>query len=578
VTGAPPPSGALGAFAWLIARSARNRARAQLRRLREPRYALGFALAAGYLWLVYLRPRRSVIDAAGLPPLVNEGIVLAFSLLLFVLAAWWWIVGAPRTALAFTPAEVQLLFPAPLVRRELILYKLMRAHAGMLVMSLIFGILLRRGLGDVPVAMRAFGLFVMYAILHLHQLGISLSREGLAGRGAGRARSFIPLAVFLGLLATLVVSVSGAYDATPSPGADRWGARAVEAFRARGAWLVLLPARVALAPAFAASVGDWVRAIGPAILLLLAHYAWVLRADAAFEESAAAAGAERARRIAARRGGRPRAAVRAPGRLRLPLALTGPPERAVVWKNTLAFVRTFEPGALAAVAIGAAALVFVGRGFDAQMGGRGDYLFVFAQGGALVAAALLTLFGPLRVRNDLRLDLAHAEVVRTFPLDGRALVRAELAASTLALSAMQLALVAIAYALSLVHAPPGFPLGERTLLLLALAVILPTVNATTLALQNAGALLFPAWTALGAVRGPGLEALGQGILGAVASLLLTLLALFLPVLVGGAAAALLRSSLGDGSLAAGLAAALAVAWTQVGLVVRWLGGVFERGG
>ncbi|HVE79037.1 MAG TPA: hypothetical protein VNA89_09265, partial [Gemmatimonadaceae bacterium] len=298
----------------------------------------------------------------------------------------------------------------------------------------------------------------------------------------------------------------------------------------------------------------------------------------AFEEAAAAAGAERARRLEARRrGGRARPTARVPGRVRLPLAPVGPPERAILWKNTLAFVRTFERGTLVAVAIAAAALILAGRGFDRQMGGRGDYLLVFAQGGALVGAALLAVFGPLRVRNDLRLDLAHVDIIRTLPLDGHALVRAELAASTLALSAMQLVLVVLAYLLSLAHAPPGVPLGERTLLLLALVVVLPTVNATTLALQNAGALLFPAWTSFGAVRGPGIEALGQGILAAMASVLLTLLALFVPVLAGGGAVAVLQGALGSGALAAGLGVALAVAWAQVALVVGWLGGVFERG-
>ncbi|HVE78442.1 MAG TPA: putative ABC exporter domain-containing protein, partial [Gemmatimonadaceae bacterium] len=275
-----PAAGAAGAFAWLIARTARNRARAQLRRLRQPRYALGLVLAAGYLWLVYLRPRHSAIEGAGIPSLATEAVVLFFSLVLFAFAAWWWVMGAPRTALTFTPAEVQLLFPAPLVRRELILYKLMKAHSAMLVMSLVFGVLLRRGLGDVPMLMRAFGLFVLYATLHLHQLGVSLSREGLAGRGTGRIRSLLPLVLFLGLLATLVASVARAYDATPSPGMDLWVERVVAPFRAPAASLVLLPARVALGPAFAASVGDWLRSVGPAVLLLLAHYVWVLRADA----------------------------------------------------------------------------------------------------------------------------------------------------------------------------------------------------------------------------------------------------------------------------------------------------------
>ena len=56
-----------------------------------------------------------------------------------------WVFGADATALAFTQAEVSMLFSAPFSRRRLIGYKLFRAQIAVLINSLIWVFVLRRG-------------------------------------------------------------------------------------------------------------------------------------------------------------------------------------------------------------------------------------------------------------------------------------------------------------------------------------------------------------------------------------------------------------------------------------------------
>ena len=56
----------------------------------------------------------------------QAGFELLSTCALALFTAKWWLLGSTNSALAFTPAEVQLLFPAPIRRRTLVLYKIAR--------------------------------------------------------------------------------------------------------------------------------------------------------------------------------------------------------------------------------------------------------------------------------------------------------------------------------------------------------------------------------------------------------------------------------------------------------------------
>ena len=67
--------------------------------------------------------------------------------------------------------------------------------------------------------------------------------------------------------------------------------------------LLLAPFRAMVRPLAAHSLAEWATAMGPALVLLVLHYVWVIRADTAFEEAAAEASLRRARQaVGARRG------------------------------------------------------------------------------------------------------------------------------------------------------------------------------------------------------------------------------------------------------------------------------------
>ena len=112
--------------------------------------------------------------------------------------------------------------------------------------------------------------------------------------------------------------------------------------------------------------------------------------------------------------------------------------------------------------------------------------------------------------------------------------------------------------------------------LAAAAVALPAINVLALTIQNAAALLFPAWVRLGTTRPGGVEAMGQSLITTVATLFLLLLLLALPAGAGAALIYLLLPAMGDWAAAPGLLLTVAMVALEMVPIARWLGRVFER--
>jgi hypothetical protein len=113
--------------------------------------------------------------------------------------------------------------------------------------------------------------------------------------------------------------------------------------------------------------------------------------------------------------------------------------------------------------------------------------------------------------------------------------------------------------------------------LLAAIVILPVVNLMSLTIQNAIALLVPAWVRIGGPLDSGqiaFEALGQRALGAIAALIALAIALAPATVAGVAVTAVVGMS--PLAVTLGLAVGLAVAGAELALAMRWLGGLFDR--
>src|SRR5262249_11158463 len=125
--GSPPAM--IAALFYLQYHSVRNRLLSRFKRLKQPKYLVGALVGGLYFYFYFFRylfSQGGFNQGTALPPGHPELVELFGALFLFVIVVMAWIFPHERAALTFTEAEVAFLFPAPVTRRQLIHYKLIR--------------------------------------------------------------------------------------------------------------------------------------------------------------------------------------------------------------------------------------------------------------------------------------------------------------------------------------------------------------------------------------------------------------------------------------------------------------------
>jgi ABC-2 type transport system permease protein len=564
-------------FLYFAACTTRNLLTRQVRRLRNPRYAVAGLVGLAYFYFLFggWLGGNGADDPMGVH-YVNAARALG-PLALGVLSAWWWLWGGHRRALVLTPAEAHLLVPAPLTRRELVRFKILQAQAPILLSAGI-GAMITRG-APLPWPLRLLSLWVLLATLHQHQIAASLVHAAAGEQGRhGVRRQAVPMTLFAAGSITVGYALARAVLDIRAAGSLHYGLERLAALMSEPApAIVLAPFRLVLAPLLATSAEAWLAAVLPAVLVLAAHYVWVQRTDARFEEAAAAAGAERAARVAAVNAGGPAflqfSRTGRPRRLApsvLPLPGWGPPAYAILWKNLLYARRAIRPAALLILLVGVGLIILpllASSSSPAQA-------FVRAGVACLAIGAFVTLAGPLGVRNDLRMDLRYVESLRTLPLSGSDLVAAEITAAVAAVTVLQMPLVLAGILLLCVGGL--IPAGHAAAAAAVALPGLPALNALSVTAQNALALLYPGWVRIGDHYAGGMETVGQNLLTLVGTVLLLAIAAVPPLLAAAAVGAPLLLVSAAIALPAALAAALAAVAGEVLLCTRWLGRLYDR--
>lgn len=576
------PSGARvvwRAFTYLTLLSIWNATRARLARLKQPRYALGAAIGAAYFWFVAFRaiqrpPGQPTPEQVfGLADLAPLWVALA-AFALFVAVALAWIIPGSRAALQFSEAEVAFLFPAPLTRRMLIHYKLLRSQIGLLVSALLMALIFRRGAGAGPgAALYAVGWWLMLANLSLHYVAASFARERLLDFGIDAARRRV-------LVAALIAAVGfGCWiwirRNLPPPAADDFDDLAHIA-RYFGLLLdspplpwLLAPFRCVVAPLFARDAAAFAFAAGPALAVLFLHYLWVIRSDTAFEEASIDLARRQAERVGAIRSGKS-LFRREPSKPRpepFRLHARGPAAVAFLWKGLIEMGAFFRPRNFAIIA----ALIFAAGVWMRADPARKPMLVAFTMVGMLVAIWTV-LAAPMAMTQRLRSVFTRLDILKASPVDGRQIVLGELAAPTAVLTAIVWSGLLLA-AQGLVAAKTGAFGGERiAIFAIAALLALPPLLGLLLCAPLASYVIFPAWTLTVGSRGGGIESAGQRMI-FLAAYVLLLLAALLPGAAIGALVVLVAGWLGVetlGSVVAILAVAATLMVEFIG-AVQWLG-------
>lgn len=566
----PAPARALLFLLW---RSFANRLRSQAARVKSPRYIVAVILGALYLWWALFRNTRA--GSAPLDSILRSDItaVLASTALLLS-SARWWIFGADRSALAFTPSEVQFLFPAPISRRGLVHTKLLRMQLAIFVNTIIFSVIFRGNATQLATWERALGFWMLFSTLAMHRVGASIVRTSALEHGqAGRRRMLVPFAVFATLIGAvlygLVVAIPALHVASAG-GIKPLALAFTRALQAPVPDAALAPVQLLLDPIMRAGSAPWLISMLWAGLVVVGHYVWLVRLDSAFEEAAIEATQHRAERIQRFRASQMGQARSKKGKLvSVPtLALSGRPEVAIAWKNVVAALRGGSwKTQLVSFVVGLGVLAIASR----QASDRAGDAFM---GVALGWGAMLLFIGPLWMRFDLRLDLPRLAVLKTYPLEGWRIVLAEIAAVTVLHSITIWSLLTVPVVMFAQDPQLFLESGATVPILVSIVVGVPAFNALMFTIQNGTALLFPAWVRLG-TESRGFETMGQNLLTTGATTLVAAVALVFPV-GAGALVLWLANDWGGWAVLAATALASAIIVAELWPVMRWLGSVFEH--
>jgi hypothetical protein len=486
---------------YLYVTTARNAVRRFFGRLRQPRRLLTLLVTLGFVAFVGVSAARATARL-GETPLDPATVLRAYFGLMFVLAA---LSGFAERGLAFSLAEVDVLFPGPFRARALVLYHLARGLPLQLVGAVLPLVLLgfavpRPGLvylGCALASVAAQHVRVTASLLALH-VGEPLYRRL---RGPVRVVATVGTLAFVAVLASMATDAGGlrgaiaGFASSPASRVVLYPAAALgDLVDARTVAEVLGP----LAGLVAVAVGSLV----PPLLLQVGFL------EASISTSAKAA--EVRRRLQAGRGAT--AVVESDRRVRVARAPTARWWRgagALAWKNALVARRSTRAVFFAAVML---LILFV----PGIVGGDRSPWF------PLMMGAMFPLFLAGSLTFDFRGEAGHFATLKTLPHPHFAVAVAEIAVPTAIVLGFQ-----AAYALALAIAgriPPAWALGGWFAVIPLTASLIAASNfATLVGSKGLGVtllhLLFYAVDALvlGLV-GAAVGALGGGILAVVVSL------------------------------------------------------------
>jgi hypothetical protein len=207
--------------------------------------------------------------------------------------------------------------------------------------------------------------------------------------------------------------------------------------------------------------------------------------------------------------------------------------------------------------------------------GTGTLLVAIGSAMAMMAC-LMTLMGPVIVRSDLRQDLLHADVIKCWPLRGWVVVLGEVLAPTVTLAVLLWGMILVAAALWPGTGRMDLTLGDRLTYAPAAALVLPSLAAVGVVLQNALTLVLPSWVQLGRQETRGIEASGQRLITMLATLLVMILSAIPAGIVFGASYAASHWLLGGVAVPLAALTASVVLLGEAALGVWWAGKLFDR--
>jgi hypothetical protein len=480
-------------------------------------------------------------------------------------AAAAWLLPIDSGLLEFSDAELQFLFPAPVSRRQLLIHRLLRSQLGILFGALIIAVASPPTIGVSRLRL-SIGAWMLMVTAKIYFTGVTLARARLkAGSARVRRVAWLPIGVIVAAVAVVGFAiVREALRSTPR-GPEDVVLMIGRAVQSGPAHVLLWPAMALVQPLFAAWPLAYLVSVACALAVLAAMAVWVLLSDEAFQD-AVATFAERRSQEPAQKSGISYTA-RSAG---WTLAPVGRPEMAFAWKAAQQTLRMVDRRSLARTVIIVVLLTIVAASM-----GRANGLAALLGAFSFAGTAFTIVLAPQVLRIDLRQDLRHLELLKTWPIKASAVVRGELLWPGIVITAAAWTMLAAATFLSgtmLSRVSAGWRMGGGA----ALAILAPSIVFAQLTIHNAVALIFPAWVPLGNQRPRGLDAMGQRLIMLGGTWLLLIISMLPGAIVAAIVWFVLERFIGPAALVpAALVCSMIVA-VEVLLATEAIGPAYER--
>ncbi len=372
----------------------------------------------------------------------------------------------PESGITFQPAEVDLLFPGPYRRRELLAYKMVGMAIGSAGVALMFTLFLARHVALLAAAYVGAWLGVMF--IQLLHLAVTMFAASVAERAFTRGRRLI-------LIGVCALAALGLVLALRHGGAGG-AATVVSRFRHSGIGVCLLApfdvyGRIIGARSWFPELIGW----GAAGLIINGAFAVViLRLDADYLEASVFASQRLHERLQRVRGGTPWHAARPPGSVRRIARPrwwggAGP----IAWRQLVTAARSVRGLLIMFLLIGVA--VSLPLMFQTEIAD-------VAVWPAIIGMGVVSLFYfPQMVRFDFRGDVDRMESLKALPVAPAAIVLGELLVPVLMTTFLQLVVI-----VTLTVLQPGL----MKILGIAAAFLVPA-NILVFGLENLVFLLYP---------------------------------------------------------------------------------------
>ena len=567
----------LSASLYIIVCSARNRMRVRLRRLREPRYLIGAIVGAAYIYFSFFArfrvSRSGAARRSARPPRLPESIdaLLAAApavagLGLMAIATLAWLFPMDSGLLEFSEAEMQFLFPAPVTRRQLLIHRMLRSQIGMLFGAVVIGLVSPSSFGFSRLRM-SVGAWILLVTGKIYFTGVTLARARL-GAGSARMRrvAWLPVGVLFAALAIVGIAIArDVQQAMPT------GPRDIVLLLGRVSQtglshIVLWPFMALARPLFSEWPQPYLTSLALALGIMGAIATWVLLSDEAFQEAVSDM-ADRRSQEPVKKKGEAAYTVRSSG---WTLAPVGRAETAFAWKASMQTLRMVDRRALARVVFIVISLTIVAASM-----GRANGMAALLGAFSLAGTAFAIVLAPQVVRIDMRQDLRHLELLKTWPVKASAVVRGELLWPGVMITAVAWSMLAVAMFLSgtiLTGLSVGLRMGGGA----AIAILAPALVFAQLTIHNAVALIFPAWVPLGNQRPRGLDAMGQRLIMLGGTWLLLIIGALPGAIAGAIVWFVLARFIGPAALVPAAMACTAILAVEVLAATEAIGPVYER--